>query len=122
MGAKMALLASILLIGVVMALDLWRYYGDDPLVTRRQLVTRLFVGLWLQGVLAMVLIGDRVTAGLPPLQEMAYWGACLLSSFVPLFVALHEAGVVTRQYARRRAELFRGFFSSPPHGDRSRQN
>jgi hypothetical protein len=125
MGAKIALLAGILLIGVLLATELWRYYADDTLVTRGQLVKRLVVGVWLQGVLAMALVGDVVTATMRPLQEMLYWTACLLAGVVPLIAAIHEAGLVARQYARRRAELLRGIIGRaapgerPPSGDPS---
>jgi hypothetical protein len=124
MGAKIALLATILLIGVLLAAELWRYYADDTLVTRGQLIKRLVIGVWLQSVLAMALVGDVATAGMRPLQQMLYWTACLLAAVVPLFAAIHEAGIVARQYARRRAELLRAMSGrasgrdAPPPGDR----
>lgn len=118
MGAKIALLAGILLIGVLLAAELWRYHSDDTLVSRGQLIKRLVVGVWLQGVLAMALVGDVVTAGMPPLRVMLYWAACLLAAVVPIIAALHEAGQVAQQYARRRAELLRGISRRPPASDR----
>jgi hypothetical protein len=121
MGAKIALFAGILLIGVVLARELWRYREGDILVTRGQLVKRLFIGIWLQGVLAMAAVGDQVTAGMPPLKQIAYWGSCLLFAMGPIFAAIHEAGRVARQYARRRAELFRSFSLPPTNDDRARQ-
>jgi hypothetical protein len=108
MEAKIALLAGILMIGVLLAAELWRYYADDTLVTRGQLIRRLVVGVWLQGVLAMALVGDVVTARLSLPQAMLYWAACLLAAVVPIVAAIHEAGQVARQYVRRRAELIRG--------------
>jgi hypothetical protein len=122
MAAKIVLLACILMIGVLLARELWRYREEDPLVTRGQLIKRLIVGVWLQGVLGMAAVGDEVTAGMPPLYRLAYWGSCLLFATGPIFAAIHEAGRVARQYARRRAELFRSLSLPPPHDDRSRQS
>lgn len=119
MGAKIALLIGILVIGMLLAAELWRYHADDSLITRGQLVKRLVVGVWLQGVLAMALVGEVVTEGMPPLQQMLYWTACLLAGVVPLFAAIHEAGLVARQYARRRAELMRGVIARSASGDAS---
>lgn len=113
MGIKIALLAGILFIGVVLAAELWRYHADETLVSRGRLVKRLAVGVGLQLVLAMALIGDTVAAHLSPLQQIGYWGACLMGAVTALFVAIHEAGLVARQYARRRAELLRGFAPPP---------
>jgi hypothetical protein len=119
MGMRIALLAGILLIGVLLAAELWRYYADDTLVTRHRLAQRLVVGFVLQLVLAMALIGETFAPQLTPLQQLAYWSACLLGAMLALFAAIHEAILVARQYARRRAELLRGFGQvAPPSNER----
>lgn len=122
MSAKIVLLGGILMIGLLLARELWRFREEDSLVTRGQLIKRLIVGVWLQAVLGMAAVGDELTAGMPPLYRLAYWGSCLLFATGPIFAAIHEAGRVARQYARRRAELFRSFSIPPPHDDRSRQS
>jgi hypothetical protein len=119
MGTKLVLLGAILFIGVLLASELWRYWSPDPIVTRGQLVRRLVVGVWLQCVLAMALIGDTVTIGMRPHLQIVYWGTCLLFAIIPMFVAIHEAGAVARQYARRRSELFQSLATRRSRGDRS---
>jgi hypothetical protein len=121
MGTKIVLLAAILFIGVLLAWELWRYWSPDPIVTRGQLVRRLVVGVWLQCVLAMALIGEVVTLGMRPQWQMVYWAACLLFALFPMFAAIHEAGVVARQYTRRRMELIESITSRRSRGDRSAQ-
>jgi hypothetical protein len=52
---------------------------------------------------------------MPPQYQIVYWTVCLIAAVVPLFVALREMGIVSRQYAQRRAELFREMNRPTPH-------
>jgi hypothetical protein len=53
---------------------------------------------------------------------LVYWAVCLVMAIVPLLVALREMGDVGRQYAQRRAELFRDMARSVPHDRNPRQS
>jgi hypothetical protein len=112
---KIGLLMGIVIVGVVCALELWHWYRGDSLLTRGQLARRLTVGVLLQFAMAMALLGEKFTRGMPPHSQMVYWTVCLVAAIVPLMVALREMGVVSRQYTQRRAELFREIARSTPH-------
>jgi hypothetical protein len=104
---KITLLFGIVLVGVVCAMELWRWYRGDSLLTRGQLFRRLFVGLLLQSAMAMALIGEIVTERMPWQNFILYWSVCLFSAIAGLFGALRDWASINRQYRQRRAELFR---------------
>jgi hypothetical protein len=104
---KFALLFGIVLVGVVCALELWRWYRGDGMLTRGQLVRRLIVGLLLQVAMAMALVGEIATETMAWQSVMIYWAVCLLAAVSALFGALRDWTTINRQYRQRRAELFR---------------
>lgn len=104
---KITLLFGIELVGVVCALELWRWYRGDSLLTRGQLFRRLFVGLLLQSAMAMALIGEIATERMPWQHVILYWSVCLFAAIAALFGALRDWASINRHYRQRRAELFR---------------
>jgi hypothetical protein len=104
---KIALLFGIVLVGVVCALELWRWSHGGGLLTRGQLARRLFVGFLLQVAMAMALVGEIATETMPWQNVMLYWSICLFAAVIALFGALRDWASINRQYRQRRAELFR---------------
>jgi hypothetical protein len=104
---KFALLFGIVLVGVVCALELWRWYRGDGLLTRGQLARRLIVGFLLQVAMAMALVGEIATETMTWQSVMIYWTVCLFAAVAALFGALRDWASINRHYRQRRAELFR---------------
>jgi hypothetical protein len=104
---KLGLLFGIVLVGVVCALELWRWHRGDGMLSRAQVVRRLIVGLLLQIAMAMALVGEIATEAMAWQSVLIYWSACLLAAIMALFGALRDWASINRQYRQRRAELFR---------------
>ena len=101
------LMFGVLLLLVVQAVEVWKWYRDPRAITPGQFRRRLITAGILQLVLLMWFVGERLVGHQPPLTQLAYWTAALLFGIASAFSAIREMGEVSRQYYRQRAELFR---------------
>jgi hypothetical protein len=107
------MMGVLLLMGVVLflllqAIEIWRRHRHPEELTPQMFWRRMLTAAALELVLLMWLVGDRLMASQRPLTQLAYWSALLFLGIAAAFAAAREMGEVSRQYHRRRSELFRG--------------
>jgi hypothetical protein len=106
-AAQAVLLAAMVGIGPVIFYEVWRRRARPGSVTPEQYRRRLLGGLLLELDLLLWLVADLVIRRWPPAWQLLYLLGATLLVFVPIYLAIREAGYIVRQYARSRSDLVR---------------
>jgi hypothetical protein len=106
-SAQAAILSAMVLVGLLLLYEGWRRARRADSVTPGQFRRRMAGGLLLELDLLLWLVADLVTRGWKPAAQLLYMFGALLLVFVPIYLAIREAGFVVRQYARSRSDLVR---------------
>ena len=106
-SAQTAILVAMVLLGLLLLFEGWRRARRPDSLTPAQFRRRVAGGLILELDLLLWLLADLVTRGWKPAAQLLYMFGALLLAFLPIYLAIREAGFVVRQYARSRSDLVR---------------
>lgn len=114
------LLAAIVLFGLYMVVEIWRWFaGNRAMLTRGQLARRLTGAVILEIDLLLWFFADLMNLR-PARERLLYLLVATLLVLIPMLLAVREAVFILRQYARWRRELVRSLgqtkSSSSKHG------
>jgi hypothetical protein len=105
--AQAVILGAIVLVGLLLLFEAWRRAHRPEALTARQFARRVAGGLILEVDLLLWLLADLVTRRWSAAAQLLYLFGALLLAFVPIYLAIREAGFVAREYARSRSDLAR---------------
>lgn len=108
LSAQYAIFVLMVLFGLVVLYDVWRWYRRPGSLAREQFRRRMLGGALMEVDLGLWLVADMVLARLTPAWMLAYLGIATLLVFVPVLLAIRESAFIARQYVRSRADLVRG--------------
>lgn len=116
--ATPVLLTAILVFGLYMAYEAWRWFsGNRSLLTPGQFRRRLVAGFILELDLVLWLLADPLTHGRRASERLLYLLFATLLVFIPMLLAVREAAFIVRQYARWRGEVVRNLGRADRRGE-----